>query len=248
MLPTPLDWRSRLQQPIASSLLLSLSVHLALLALVQPAPGGSRGGETLVIEARLAPSAPRQVAAVEKSVPEHTVEPVAKPAVAEAKPARSILVSSVPSPAPPLPIPPAPVLPSAAPVAAVTPAPSQAGATPAAAQATRNNASVPVGVGMDSTWYLARQVDQSARTVGSIVPEYPEVARRRNQEGSLKLSVKIDDLGHVHDVQVVEADLPGVFDAAALEAFRDAHFQPAMKDGHPVRYQAYIRVVFKLKD
>jgi len=82
----------------------------------------------------------------------------------------------------------------------------------------------------------------------SIVPDYPDQARRRNQEGSLKLRVKIDDLGRVRDVEVVEADLPGVFDEAALEAFRNARFQPAMKDGRPVRYQAYIRVVFKLRD
>jgi len=82
----------------------------------------------------------------------------------------------------------------------------------------------------------------------SIVPNYPDQARRRNQEGSLKLRVKIDDLGRVRDVEVVEADLPGVFDEAALDAFRNARFHPAMKDGRPVRYQAYIRVVFKLRD
>ena len=91
-------------------------------------------------------------------------------------------------------------------------------------------------------------MDVSAKAVGKILPEYPEAARQRNQEGTLKLMLRIDDLGRVREVAVVESDLPGVFDQAALDAFRQAHFQPAMKDGHPVRYQAYIRVTFKLHD
>jgi protein TonB len=52
----------------------------------------------------------------------------------------------------------------------------------------------------------------------------------------------------VQSAEVVEATPPGVFDKAALAAFRDARFTPAMKDGRPVRYQAYIRVDFKLED
>ena len=118
--------------------------------------------------------------------------------------------------------------------------------TSPAAEATR--ASSPLDVAIDANWYLARQVDVSAKAVGKILPEYPEAARQRNQEGTLKLMLRIDDLGRVREVAVVESDLPGVFDQAALDAFRQAHFQPAMKDGHPVRYQAYIRVTFKLHD
>ena len=73
-------------------------------------------------------------------------------------------------------------------------------------------------------------------------------AKRRNIEGTLKLMLKIDDLGRVQSAEVVEATSPGVFDEAALAAFRNAKFQPAMKEGRPVRYQAYFRVDFKLKD
>lgn len=102
--------------------------------------------------------------------------------------------------------------------------------------------------GIDPTWYRARQVDTPARSIGNITPVYPEEARRRNKDGTLKLMLKIDDLGRVRDAEVVEAEPPGIFEESALEAFRAAHFQPAMKDGRPVRYQAYIRVRFRLKD
>ncbi len=84
--------------------------------------------------------------------------------------------------------------------------------------------------------------------MGRIEPVYPEEARRGNVEGSLKLMVKIDELGRVISVEVVEARPPGIFERAALDAFRDARFQPAMKDGRPVRYQAYMRVDFKLEN
>jgi protein TonB len=100
---------------------------------------------------------------------------------------------------------------------------------------------------VDTTWYLARQVDRHPRAIGNITPKYPELARQRNQEGTLKLRVKIDDLGRVREVEVVEAQPPEVFDEAALEAFRAARFHPAMKDGRPVRYEAYMRVEFKLE-
>ncbi|MDD5388414.1 MAG: TonB family protein [Gallionellaceae bacterium] len=253
------DWRQRLQDPLASSLLFSLSLHLALLALVQPAPGG-RVMETMVINARLALPAPEtppdapQV--IPEPAPEHPAEVVVAKAVVTPVPVpQPLLTSNVPSPAPPLPVAPTPVAPTPtpSPVAAVAP-PSPPEAKPASAPATvavatpHNGPSTPLSVGIDTTWYVARQVDMHARSIGGIVPEYPEQARRRNQEGTLKLMVKIDDLGRVRDVEVVEADLPGVFDEAALDAFRNAHFHPAMKDGRPVRYQAYIRVVFKLRD
>jgi protein TonB len=103
-------------------------------------------------------------------------------------------------------------------------------------------------IDIDTNWYQARQVDVHPKAIGVIEPAYPEEAKRRNIEGTLKLMLKIDDLGRVQSAEVVEATPPGVFDEAALAAFRGAHFRPAMRDGRPVRYQAYMRVEFKLKD
>jgi len=249
--------KRKVHDPITSGLLLSLSLHLAVLGLVQPAPGGGEMQST-VINARLALPAPETPQAIPefKPEPEPPAVVVPQPVVAPVTAPQPLLTSNVPSPAPPLPVPPAPVVP-----AAPTPTPVQAAAAvsppeakPASAPTAVANAtphagpSTPFSIGIDSTWYVARQVDRQARSVGSIVPDYPDEARRRNKEGTLKLMLKIDDLGRVRDVEVVEADLPGVFDEAALEAFRNARFQPAMKDGRPVRYQAYIRVVFKLRD
>lgn len=267
MFPAFSDWHRCLNDPITSGLLLSLSLHLALLGLVQPAPGGGEM-EAMVINARLALPTPEAPATLPQVIPEPEPEPpaevVAQPVVPPVVVPQPLLTSNVPSPAPPLPLPatpaaavepaPAPIpTPSPVPAAArpsqpetrpvSTPATAVVGATPA-----HNGPNTPLSIGIDTTWYLARQVDVHALAQGSIVPEYPEKARRRGQEGALKLMVKIDDLGRVRDVEVVEADLPGVFDEAALEAFRNARYHPAMKDGRPVRYQAFIRVTFRLRD
>ena len=233
------NWRIWLREPIARALLLSACLHLALLALVQPVPGSGKP-RTVVISARL-------------EIP----GPEASPAMVE-------------TPAPPATDPGQDSPPSAsAPLATEQPAPVQLPATPAplATVETRHPpaASPAVGgppnvgpaplspvpslpLGIDTTWYLARQVDVHPRAIGRIEPAYPEEARRRNQEGTLKLMLKIDELGRVKEAEVVEAQPPGMFDEAALAAFRNARFQPAMKDGRPVRYQAYMRVDFKLEE
>jgi protein TonB len=176
------------------------------------------------------------------------------------KPPANVLVATTPSPAPPIPVMPmAPEpmknnaaevkvslpLPASTPVAPLPDASKTVNKAPGVQQ-TSSLPSLPIGI--DTNWYQARQVDNQPKAIGVIEPAYPEEAKRRNQEGTLKLMLKIDDLGRVQSAEVVEATPLGVFDAAALEAFKSARFQPAMRDGRPVRYQAFIRVDFKFKD
>jgi protein TonB len=240
-----------LREPIAQGLLLSLALHLALAVVIQPASGTNRRN-TLVINARLQPAATRLASEQSEIVAEPVV--VAKPSSPT-----DILSATTPSPAPPVPLTPAPVKASAVePAVVMPPSPSTATASApavsAAAPADKSNApaadtglpSLPIDI--DTNWYQARQVDVHPKAIGVIEPAYPEEAKRRNIEGTLKLMLKIDDLGRVQSAEVVEATPPGVFDEAALAAFRGAHFRPAMRDGRPVRYQAYMRVEFKLKD
>lgn len=258
-MPSPPNWHALMRAPIVHGLLLSACAHLAAIALLQPAPG-SNIAPTLVINARLEPLAavPTQIPQLPppaalppgpdlSATPPPAPSPPLEPAII---PPREVAPPSLPAPAP------APVV-TSSPTTAVVPAPvphhaepSKAEATvktsPGPEQITSNLPSLPLGV--DTSWYLARQVDVQPRALGKVEPVYPPEARRRNQEGSLKLMVKIDNLGRVQEAEVVEAHPPGVFDEAALEAFRKARFHPAMRDGRPVRMQAYIRVDFKLED
>lgn len=254
---SPGEWGNWFREPIMQGVLFSLALHLAFVVVFQPAPGTS-GCRTVVINARLqsatAPSAP---------LPARLEEPVATVVATKPEASANVLTATTHSPAPPVPqsvvpariapvIPNAPPLPVSAPLAAaISPVDTQASV---AASAEKSRAGAPstglpsLPIGIDTNWYLARQVDNHPKAIGQIEPVYPEEAKRRNIEGTLKLMLKIDDLGRVQSAEVVEATPPDVFDEAALAAFRGAHFRPAMKDGRPVRYQAYIRVEFKLKD
>lgn len=239
---SPEVWSGWLREPIARGLLFSLALHLAIAVVFQPAPG-SGGRHVLVLNARLQTEAVRS-----EPVPETPQEAREEPAeaVEETRPGppADLLTATTPSPTPPIPQsatsanePPSPAPPvDAQPAADKSRGSSQASGLP----------SLPIGI--DTTWYLARQVDHHPKAIGLIEPAYPEEAKRRDLEGTLKLMLKIDDLGRVQSAEVVEATPPGVFDEAALAAFRAARFRPAMKDGRPVRYQAYMRVDFKLRD
>ncbi len=245
-----LDWTVLMREPIMRGLLLSVCLHLAVLALLQPAPGSGKP-MTIVINARLETPAP----GAEAEIPSPTDATQTAPTPIEEAQQPALLASSQPSPA---------TLHASASPATVTEAknpaaiisanspspvsqPSVGTISPSAAPTSASTLpSLPLGI--DTTWYLARQVDTQPRAMGRIEPAYPEEARKRNLEGTLKLMLKIDDLGRVQSAEVVEANPSGVFDEAALGAFRKARFQPAMKDGRPVRYQAYIRVDFNLED
>jgi protein TonB len=250
------DWREWARQPLARSLVLSLGMHLALLAIVQPWHG-SNAPSTLIIDARL-----QTTSETASESPAPAMEPPEAPSPPDARNETNPPQPTPPQPDPlsipkPAPIqaaepPPAKAPPQATGITAGTsepspvPAPSEpAGPAPSAPAIPAPPLANPSPI--DTNWYLARQVDRHPKAIGSILPKYPEEARQRGQEGSLKLMVKIDDLGRVQDVEVVEASPPGVFDSAAVEAFRNARFQPAMKDGRPVRYQAYMRVEFRLE-
>lgn len=244
----PVDWRGLIQAPIARGLLLSAALHLALIALIHPAPGSGKT-QTIVINARLeaVTAGPRNTAPALAAPPENLTE------TSKSLSETAVLAENTPAPST-----------FSMPVESGTMVEPAHAAVPTAPEPDRAHASTesaPPGLGpiapsslpslpldIDTTWYLARQVDVFPKSIGKIEPIYPEEARRRNLEGSLKLMLKIDDLGRVQEAEVVEAMPPGVFDEAALAAFRNARFKPAMRDGRPVRYQAYMRVDFRLEE
>jgi protein TonB len=250
------DWSAWMRTPLARSLLLSLAVHVAVIALLRPAPGGD-GVRPVIIQARLMDIAAQQAAPSAAPVAEDAPLPAMPTEPEQAPPAPEPVPLTTPAPSP-LPSPPPPPAQAAermddAAAGAPAPAPVVTTPTPAHDDVTRTGPSeasplpsVPLGI--DDTWYLARQVDRHPRAIGRIEPEYPEEARHRGVEGTLKLKLRIDPLGRVRAAEVVEAVPPGVFEQAALAAFRDARFEPAMRDGRPVRYEAYIRVDFRLSD
>lgn len=246
---------SLLREPITQGLMLSLGLHVAVLALIHPMPS-AEVGTTLVINAHLSPlpqPAPTPQADEEDTpditkVTDPKAQDIPQPMPAEALPVPKPAPIQQPEPSTPT-VEQVPVQKTEITAKSDAPIPPAPRDEPAMApqKPPVDTPAIALPSPVDTTWYLARQVDRHPKAIGSIEPKYPELARQQGHEGSLKLMVKIDDLGQVRDVEVVEAKPPGIFDEAAVEAFRNARFRPAMKDGRPVRYEAYMRVEFKLE-
>ncbi len=76
-------------------------------------------------------------------------------------------------------------------------------------------------------------------------PEYSEEARKAKYQGTVLLSVIVDEHGNVRDVRVLRPLGLGL-DQKAIEAVVLWKFRPGRKDGRPVAVQATIEVNFRL--
>lgn len=84
---------------------------------------------------------------------------------------------------------------------------------------------------MELTQRLA--TDRKARVIYRVEPEYPPDAREKKIEGTVLLTLTIDQEGLPQNIQVKRSVYPSL-DQSAIEAARKLRFEPAMKDGQPV--------------
>lgn len=78
-------------------------------------------------------------------------------------------------------------------------------------------------------------------------PRYPRQARRRHQQGAVKLRFAVDPDGSVADIEVVWSRPPGVFDRAARQALSRWRFEPGRAgDGRAIRSHVSQVIRFEL--
>ena len=78
-----------------------------------------------------------------------------------------------------------------------------------------------------------------------VEPEYSEEARKAKFQGTVLLSVIVDEKGNPRDLRVVRPLGLGL-DEKALEAVMKWRFRPGLKDGRAVPVSAYVEVNFRL--
>ena len=78
-------------------------------------------------------------------------------------------------------------------------------------------------------------------------PEYPESARIKGWEGTVKLQILVNIDGRVEDVRMVVSSGHAELDQTALRAVRLWRFSPALQKGVPVAAWATLPVVFDLR-
>lgn len=137
--------------------------------------------------------------------------------------------------------------PTPSPPVSAPPTPEQ----PASAAAPENNAQLPsmeMPLIEDPTYYSVQEVDVHPTALQAILPPYPDEAARANVTGSVVLLLLLDEGGRVRDISVAEANPPGLFEQSALDAFRNARFSPAQRQGRVVKSRVRIKVNYELTD
>lgn len=78
-------------------------------------------------------------------------------------------------------------------------------------------------------------------------PAYPELARRRGQEGVVSIRCQIDPAGRVINAAIAQSSGFRLLDEAALKSLRQWKFSPALKDGAPIAGSVVVPVRFQLR-
>jgi len=78
-----------------------------------------------------------------------------------------------------------------------------------------------------------------------IEPEYSEEARKAKWQGTVVLSLVVDEKGHPQQIKVAKALGLGL-DQKAIEAVEQWRFEPGKKDGKGVAVYATVEVNFQL--
>jgi protein TonB len=100
------------------------------------------------------------------------------------------------------------------------------------------------GPGLAPGWFAARDLDVLPRPLSPVEFAYPAAARAAGLSGKVELQLSIDASGQLVDIDVLRADPRGVFEAAALAAFRAVRYSPGLKDGRAVRSRIRTVAVF----
>jgi protein TonB len=103
--------------------------------------------------------------------------------------------------------------------------------------ATSNSSTAPANYG-------EHDLDIQPQSLHQIEPIYPAEADRQGLSGEVHLRLKLQADGRVSDIEVLSATPSGLFEESALQAFRQARFSPAQKNGRPVRALVQIEVVY----
>lgn len=89
------------------------------------------------------------------------------------------------------------------------------------------------------------ELDSQPTVIGEVRIPYPEDARSRGIEGTVVLSVLVDETGRVRSVKILSGP-GGALDQAAAKAVEGVRFRPAMRRGQAVAAQITYRYTFLL--
>jgi len=95
----------------------------------------------------------------------------------------------------------------------------------------------------------ARVVPMAELTAVNAAPAaFPSRASIRGISGQVLVEFTVDTDGTTRDIEITEAEPPGIFDNSALEAVAGWTFEPKVYRGEPIPQRTSARLVFRLDD
>lgn len=82
------------------------------------------------------------------------------------------------------------------------------------------------------------------KSIKKVPAKYPDVAKQRRLEGVVGLSILVSETGKVLEVKIVKSTNP-ILDDSAMEAVKQWTYQPATKDGVPVKVWLPVSMSFQ---
>jgi TonB family protein len=99
---------------------------------------------------------------------------------------------------------------------------------------------------VEDHYFLSDELDEQPHPMQDVRPSYPAHAMAHDLEGRVRLLLLIDETGQVRQLAVIDASPHGIFDEAALNAFRFVPFSPAKRAGLAVKSRILLNVDFSL--
>ena len=78
-------------------------------------------------------------------------------------------------------------------------------------------------------------------------PKYPLISRRNKEEGSIFFNIELDENGKLITYSIIKSSGYKRLDKEAEKALKAAKFQPALKNGIPVKSDFDLTITFTLK-
>lgn len=113
------------------------------------------------------------------------------------------------------------------------------------ARASQSGASDPPGPVASKALQTSNPAPTSG--VNKPAPDYPELARKRGQEGVVRIRCQVDATGMVTATSVAVSSGHRLLDEAALKAVKKWRFKPAASNGVPVSGSVVVPVEFRLR-
>jgi len=112
-----------------------------------------------------------------------------------------------------------------------------------------NNSGLNIGQGEQNTNEMLNEstnINKAASVIQSTQPLYPSQAQNQGIEGSVTVQIAIDANGSILNIQILDSNPPGIFEANTLNCIKQWRFAPAVENNKPVASSLKQRIKFEL--